>query len=69
MALVEPCILAGSKVGDAVLDPFCGSGTVPIVASRLGRDWIGIDISQEYCEQADERIHGRLFMNQEKEEV
>ena len=46
--LVEPCILAGSKVGDTVLDPFSGSGTVGMVATRHGRNYIGIDINQEY---------------------
>ena len=47
-ALVEPCILAGSRSGDTVLDPFFGSGTVGRVAERLGRDWIGIDLNPDY---------------------
>lgn len=47
-ALVDPCILAGSRVGDTVLDPFFGSGTVGRVAERLGRDWIGIDLNPAY---------------------
>lgn len=47
-ALVEPCILAGSRSGDTVLDPFFGSGTVGRVAERLGRDWIGIDLNPAY---------------------
>ena len=46
--LIEPCILAGSRVGDIVLDPFFGSGTTGQVAESLGRQWIGIDINPEY---------------------
>lgn len=51
-ALVEPCILAGSKSGDVVLDPFFGSGTVGEVCERLGRKWIGIELNPEYAEMA-----------------
>ncbi len=46
-ALVEPCILAGSRLGDLVLDPFLGSGTVGQVAERLGRRWIGTDLAYQ----------------------
>ena len=46
--LVEPCILAGSRTGDIVLDPFLGSGTVAEVAQNLGRRWIGIDLNSDY---------------------
>lgn len=49
-ALVEPCILAGSRPGDTVLDPFFGSGTVGKVAERLGRRWVGIELNPDYCE-------------------
>lgn len=47
-ALVEPCILAGSRAGDIVFDPFMGSGTVAQVAQRLGRKWIGSELNEEY---------------------
>lgn len=47
-ALAEPCILAGSPPGGVVLDPFFGSGTTGQVAQRLGREWIGIDLNDEY---------------------
>lgn len=47
-ALIEPCILAGSRVGDVVLDPFIGSGTTGEVAQRLGRRWIGCELNPEY---------------------
>ena len=55
-ALVEPCVLAGSKAGDVVLDPFFGAGTVGAVAARLGRKWIGIELNPEYAEIAQKRI-------------
>ena len=44
------CIKAGSKEGDIVLDPFMGSGTTALIAQRLGREWIGIEINPEYIE-------------------
>jgi DNA modification methylase len=55
-ALVEPCILAGSKVGDTVLDPFAGSGTTGVVALRYHRDFIGIELNPEYVSLAEKRI-------------
>jgi DNA modification methylase len=55
-ALVEPCILAGSKVGDLVLDPFAGSGTVGVVSKRYKRNFIGIELNPEYVKIAEERI-------------
>ena len=47
-ALIEPCILAGSRVGDVVLDPFFGSGTTGEVCERLGRRWLGIELNPAY---------------------
>jgi DNA modification methylase len=63
MALVEPCILAGSERLDTVLDPFCGSGTVGVVALRNQRKFIGIELNKEYADLADRRIYedGPLF--------
>ena len=55
-ALVEPCILAGSRGGDTILDPFCGSGTTGLVALRLGRKFIGIELNPEYAAMAERRI-------------
>lgn len=53
-ALVEPCILAGSRPGDLVLDPFLGSGTTGQVAQSLGRRWVGVDLQERYAPlQAD----------------
>lgn len=53
--LIEPCILAGSKPGDFVLDPFMGSGTTGFVAQRLARDFIGIELNPAYIELAKQR--------------
>jgi DNA modification methylase len=63
MTLVEPCILAGSERLDTVLDPFCGSGTVGVVALRNQRRFIGIELNKEYADLADRRIYedGPLF--------
>jgi DNA modification methylase len=55
-SLVETCILAGCPAGGLVLDPFVGSGTVPVVAQRLGRQYLGIDCVGEYCEMASRRL-------------
>ena len=50
-----------SFVGDVVLDPFNGVGTTTAVAQRLGRRFVGIDISQEYCDVARKRLEPLLF--------
>jgi DNA modification methylase len=55
-ALVEPCVLAGSKEGDLILDPFCGSGTTGAVAIRLQRNFVGIELNASYVELARKRI-------------
>lgn len=47
-----------STTGDIVLDPFIGSGTTGVAAKQLGRHYIGIDQSEEYCKMARERIAG-----------
>ncbi len=56
-ALVERCIRAGSATGDTVCDPFCGSGTVPLVARALGRHSVGLDLSLPYLrDEAKKRL-------------
>ena len=60
-ALVEPCVKAGSKKGDTVLDPFAGSGTTGLVAGKLGREFVGIELNADYIRLANERIEGPLF--------
>lgn len=54
--LVETCVKAGCPAGGTVLDIFCGSGTTGVVALRLGRKFIGIELNPEYCQMAKERI-------------
>jgi hypothetical protein len=54
-ALVEPCILAGSRNGDVVLDPFMGSGTVAKVAQSLGRHWVGCELNTDYVAMQKQR--------------
>jgi len=55
-ALIEPCILASSKPGDNVLDPFFGSGTVGVVCIEQHRRYIGIELNPEYVEIAANRL-------------
>ncbi len=55
-ALIEPCILAGCSKGGTVLDPFGGAGTTGLVADRLGRDAILIELNPEYAEMARKRL-------------
>lgn len=55
-ALVEPCILAGSRPSDTILDPFTGSGTVGLVALRHNRNFIGTELNPEYAQIAANRI-------------
>lgn len=55
-SLLKRIILIGSKEGDTVLDPFMGSGTTGVVAKRLGRNFIGIEINQSYFDIAAQRI-------------
>lgn len=54
-ALIRPCILAGSKENDLILDPFYGAGTVGIVAKELGRRCVGIELNPQYVEIARKR--------------
>ena len=54
--LIEPMILAGSKVGDIVLDPFFGSGTTGQVSQQLGRKWIGCELNKDYEKLQNERV-------------
>ena len=65
--LVEPCVLAGSKQGDTILDPFAGAGTVGMVAKQYGREFIGIELNAEYINIAKKRIENTAFIAQEVE--
>ena len=60
--LIEPCILAGSKEGDTVLDPFSGSGTTGEVALKHGRHYIGLELNPDYAAISEKRITDAVGM-------
>ncbi|HUT29133.1 MAG TPA: site-specific DNA-methyltransferase [Sedimentisphaerales bacterium] len=55
-SLLKRIIAASSNPGDCVLDPFCGSGTTAAAAYQLGRNYVGVEISQQYVENARKRL-------------
>jgi modification methylase len=63
-ALLYRVMLASTKPGDVILDPFFGTGTTGAVARRLGRKWIGIERDETYCEVALERIAAALPLDE-----
>ena len=63
-ALLYRLLLATTNPGDIVLDPFFGTGTTGAVAKRLGRQWIGIEREDGYCEVALERIEAALPLDE-----
>ena len=60
--LIEPCILAGSKEGDTVLDPFSGSGTTGEVALKHGRNYVGLELNSDYAAISEKRITDAVGM-------
>lgn len=60
--LITPCILAGSKEGDLVLDPFSGSGTTGEVALKNGRNYIGLELSPDYASISEKRLSDAVGM-------
>jgi DNA modification methylase len=56
-ALIEPCILSGSRPNDIVLDPFMGSGTTAAVALQHGRQYLGCELNEDYSQLQQERIN------------
>ena len=56
--LIETPISAGCPEGGIVLDPFMGSGTTGVVAKSLNRNWLGIELNQEFAKMAEDRING-----------
>ena len=54
--LIEPCIKAGSKRGDVILDPFMGSGTTAMVAKELGRFYLGCELHEDYGKLIQQRL-------------
>ncbi len=67
--LVEPCVLAGTKPGDFVLDPFFGCGTVGLVCRRLNRKFIGIELNPEYVDQAMEFLEKQSLNSTSKRRI
>lgn len=61
-AIPERCIKAGSKEGDLILDPFSGAGTTAMVAAKLGRNAIGIELNPDYVEMSIKRLKKELGM-------
>lgn len=47
--LYAKLVLASTKLGDKIFDPFLGSGTTAVVAQKLGRSYCGVEINREYC--------------------
>ncbi len=71
-SLLERIIAVSSNPGDVVFDPFVGSGTTLAVAARMERHWLGCELSKEYAQKADERIHyakkhGRAMMTTQQD--
>lgn len=61
--------IVGSTTADIILDPFMGSGTTAIAAKKLGRKYIGIDISPEYCKTAEDRIKKGYFEKKKEDNM
>jgi DNA modification methylase len=61
-ALIEPCVLAGSKEGDTVLDPFSGSGTTGEVALLNNRHYVGTELNPDYADISVDRIGNAVGM-------
>ena len=57
-ALIEPMVLAGCPKGGLVCDPFFGVGTTGVVAKKLGRNYLGVELNPEYIKIAQRRIDG-----------
>ena len=56
LELLAKIILASSNEGDTVLDPFAGSGTTSVVAKKLGRNFVGIELNEFYCCLIEKRL-------------
>lgn len=54
--LIEPCVLAGSRPGEIVLDPFNGAGTTGLVCKRTGRNYLGMELNPEYIRLSYSRL-------------
>ena len=70
-AILDKIIKSSSRKGDVILDPFCGCGTTLMSSQRLGRRWIGIDISRAACDVMATRLGGaaRVIGCESREEL
>lgn len=59
--LIIPLIKAGSKEGDIILDPFLGSGTTAVVARKLDRNYLGIELNENYIKIAEQRLSQKIL--------
>jgi hypothetical protein len=60
--IVRRCVLSTSREGDVILDTFCGSGTVGVVALRYQRDFVGIELNSDYAAMSEKRINNEAPM-------
>jgi site-specific DNA-methyltransferase (adenine-specific) len=60
VALIERCLLASTREGDLVLDPFLGGGTTAIAAIRLKRGAVGIELDEQHAKLAKKRIEAQI---------
>ena len=60
-ALVEPCLAVSSCPGDMILDPFIGSGTTGLVALKMERRFVGIELNPDYLKIAEDRLSPEMF--------
>jgi DNA modification methylase len=67
--LMERLVRASSCPGDLVFDPFCGSGTVPVVCKRLDRRFIACEINPEYCRMAEARLSKTMNGNEASDDL
>ena len=67
-ALLERIIRVASSPGDLVLDPFAGSGTTLAAAHKLGRKWLGIELSEKYADQVRQRLAGAAVSTRRRRE-
>ena len=61
--LYAKLVLASTKPGDKIFDPFLGSGTTAVVAQKLGRSYCGVEINREYCHWAVKRLMNAIGDN------
>lgn len=65
-ALVERILKLFSYKNDVILDPFMGAGTTAVVCTRLRRNWIGAELSNEYCKVAQNRIKQEIWKGKQE---